>query len=248
MRDLKISVITVCYNAESTIERCIQSVVTQSFKNVEYIIIDGRSTDNTLQIIHKYQQDIQFLLSEPDKGIYDAMNKGIKMATGDVIGMLNADDLFADDDVLSAVAESFSLQNAEILYGDLNYINPQGGVIRKWRSGKYFQGMFNWGWMPPHPTFYCKRALFLKFGPYRLDYGTAADYELMVRFMHKHPINAYYLEKVMILMKTGGASNKSLNNRVKGLLYDLKAMRNHGIIIPIVTIFFKPLRKISQYF
>ncbi|MBB3057079.1 glycosyltransferase family 2 protein [Mucilaginibacter gotjawali] len=246
--DLKISLITVSFNAESTIERCIQSVLAQSFKNVEYIIIDGASTDNTLQIIHKYKQHIQILVSEPDKGIYDAMNKGIKMATGDIIGMLNTDDYFADAQVLKDIAGQFTVNNADITYGDLDFVNNKGGIVRKWRSGKYFSGSFNWGWMPPHPTFYCKKELFQQFGYYSLGYGTAADYELMLRFMHKNGLKASYLNKVIIKMKTGGASNKNLNSRVKGLLFDLKAMRNNGIKAPLLGLIFKPLRKISQYF
>ena len=240
--------ITVSFNAESTIERCIQSVSAQSFKNVEYIIIDGSSTDNTLQIIHKYQQDIQILISEPDKGIYDAMNKGIKMASGDVIGILNADDIFAYDGVLSDIALLFNKQKCDIVFADLNYVDQQGKVIRKWKSGEYEQGMFNWGWMPPHPTFYCKKELFQQFGFYSLEYGTAGDYELMLRFMHNTPINACYLNKIIINMKTGGISNKSFSNRVKGLLFDLKAMRNNGIKAPVIRLLFKPIRKISQYF
>jgi glycosyltransferase involved in cell wall biosynthesis len=246
--DLKISLITVSFNAESTIESCIQSVLAQSFKNVEYIIIDGASTDNTLQIIHKYKQRIQILVSEPDKGIYDAMNKGIKMASGDIIGMLNADDFFAYDDALNDIANLFNNHHCDIVFADLDYVDHQGKVIRKWRSGEYTPGKFNWGWMPPHPTFYCKKELFQQFSYYSLEYGTAADYELMLRFMYKNGVKASYLNKVIIKMKTGGASNKNLNSRVKGLLFDLKAMRNNGIKAPLLGLIFKPLRKISQYF
>lgn len=248
MPDLKISLITVSFNAESTIECCIQSVLAQAFKNVEYIIIDGSSTDNTLQIIHKYKQHIQLLVSEPDKGIYDAMNKGIKMASGDIVGMLNADDAFAYNGALSDIALLFNKQNCDVVYADLDYIDRQGKVIRKWRSGEYTPGKFNWGWMPPHPTFYCKKELYQQFGLYSLKYGTAGDYELMLRFMHKNPINACYLNKVIINMKIGGISNKNFNNRVKGLLFDLTAMRNNGIKAPLFGLLFKPIRKISQYF
>ncbi len=156
MEDLKISLITVAYNAEATIERCITSVLGQQFSNIEYIIIDGGSTDNSLQIIGKYKDHIAHFVSEPDKGIYDAMNKGIALASGDIIGMLNADDFFADDDVLKEVAAAFCDQGHHILYGDLDYVEQNGKVIRKWRSGKYKTGIFNFGWMPPHPTFYCR--------------------------------------------------------------------------------------------
>jgi len=176
------------------------------------------------------------------------MNKGIKRATGDVIGMLNADDFFADNTVLAEVVNAFNCKDTQIVYGDLDYVNPLGNIVRKWRSGKYTDGMFNWGWMPPHPTFYCRKELFDQFGYYSLEYGTAADYELMSRFMHLNDVNAHYLKKVMVKMKIGGISNKSLTNRVKGLLFDLKAMRNNGISAPLLTLIIKPLRKIPQYF
>jgi glycosyltransferase involved in cell wall biosynthesis len=247
-QDIKISLITVTFNAESTIEQCIKSVIGQTYKNVEYIIIDGASTDNTIQIINNFENYIHHFLSEPDKGIYDAMNKGIALATGQVIGMLNADDVFADENVLSLVAEAFAKHEAEIIYGDLDFVDQAGAITRKWRSGKYLKGMFSWGWMPPHPTFYCKKNLFNQFGFYSLNFGTAADYELMLRFMHLNHIDAYYIQKVIIKMKIGGISNKSFRNRVKGLLCDFKAMQNNGISFPIITIFFKPLRKIQQYF
>ena len=248
MQDLKISLITVSFNAGNTIERCIESVISQNFKNIDYIIIDGGSTDKTIRVINQYKNHVNIFLSEPDKGIYDAMNKGIKLAQGDIIGMLNADDFFADNSILRTVAEAFKEQKADIVYGDLDYIGAQGNVIRKWRSGKYFPGMFNWGWMPPHPTFYCKKKLFHIFGYYSLEYGTAADYELMSRFIHFHKVKTFYIEKVMIKMKVGGISNKSYCNRVKGLLFDLKVMRNNGILFPAITIVIKPLRKIFQYF
>jgi len=245
---LKISLITVSYNAENTISRCIESVIGQNFKNIEYIIIDGGSTDKTTQIIAQYKEYTSIFLSEPDKGIYDAMNKGINLASGDIIGMLNADDYFADSSVLSAVADAFARQNANITYGDLDYINTQGNIVRKWRSGMYTNSMFKRGWMPPHPTFYCKRSLFKQYGFYSLEYGTAADYELMLRFMYLNKIAAFYIKKVMVKMSTGGASNKTLNNRIKGLFFDLKAMRNNKIPFPAITLILKPLRKIIQYF
>ena len=247
MPDLKISLITVAYNAQNTIERCITSVLRQKFNKIQYIVIDGGSTDNTAQIIGKYRDKVDIFISEPDRGVYDAMNKGIANATGDVIGTLNADDYYADDDVLHEVAMAFAKQEYNILYGDLDYIDQSGKTIRKWRSGKYQSGMFNWGWMPPHPTFYCRRKLFEKLGAYKLDYGSAADYELMLRFIHSNKTSVYYLDKVMVKMVTGGISNKNIGNRVKAIRNDLKAMRNNNILFPVVTILFKPLRKISQF-
>ena len=248
MPDLKISLITVTFNAGHTINRCIQSVLGQTFKNFEYIVIDGGSTDDTLEIIKQYQGAISILLSEPDNGIYDAMNKGIKLATGDIIGMLNADDSFYDEKILSTIDSVFKEKSTDIVYGDIDYVNKKGAVVRKWRSGKYWQGKFNWGWMPPHPSFYCKKKIFEQFGYYSLQYGTAGDYELMLRFMHLHKIRAIYIEKVMVKMEIGGASNKNVINRVKGWLADVKAMHANSIRFPFLTVFFKPLRKILQYF
>ena len=248
MKDFKISLITVTYNTEATISRCIESVVSQNHLNLEYIIIDGGSTDNTLQIIDQNKDFINVFISEPDKGIYDAMNKGILHSTGDIIGLLNADDFFADNNVLNCISAAFTTENTNIVFGDLQYINLQGEIIRNWRTGKYVQGRYNLGWMPPHPGFYCKRELFDRFGFYSLEYGTAADYELMLRFIHRFKIDPFYLKKVIIKMKTGGVSNKSFGNRVKGLLFDFKAMRRNGILLPALTIILKPVSKIDQYF
>ena len=248
MPDLKISLITVSFNTENTIRRCIQSVISQKFKNFEYIVIDGGSTDQTIPILNQYNDHISVVVSEPDKGIYDAMNKGIKLAKGDIVGMLNADDFFADDTVLSTIAEAFTQPNLKITYGDLNYINAMDSVIRRWRPGPYTPGIFNLGWMPPHPTFYCKTELFYKYGFYSLEYGTAADYELMLRFIHKNGVNAFYIQKVLVNMKTGGISNGSFTNRIKSLFFDMKAMRDNGIRFPLLTLLAKPLGKIGQYF
>jgi len=248
MHNLKISLITVAFNAEKTIERSINSVLGQKFNNLQYIVIDGGSTDGTKKIIDQYSDKISVIVSEPDNGIYDAMNKGIMLADGDIIGTINADDFLADDSVLSDVAEAFAQRDTDILYGDLDFIDPNEKVVRKWRSGRYHNGMFNRGWMPPHPTFYCRKTLFDAHGAYSLEYGSAADYELMLRFIHAHKANVFYLNKIMVKMYIGGVSNKSIGNRVKALLYDLKAMRNNDIIFPYITIIFKPLRKILQFF
>ena len=238
----------MAFNAEKTIERSITSVLEQKFNNIQYIIIDGGSTDDTIKIVNKYKDKIDIFVSEPDHGIYDAMNKGIALATGDIIGTLNADDFYSSDDVLADVALAFVDQKNNILYGDLDYIEQSGKITRKWRSGKYKSGMFNWGWMPPHPTFYCRKKLFDDLGTYKLDYGSAADYELMLRFIHFNKTHVYYLNKVMVKMVIGGISNKSFGNRVQALRFDLKAMRNNDIFLPGVTILFKPLRKIAQFF
>jgi len=248
VQDLKISIITVCHNAESTIKDCIESVKSQNYTNLEYIVIDGGSTDKTINIVNNYAHYVNYFISEPDRGIYDAMNKGINLATGDIVGMLNADDYFADNSVLSNIADAFGKYNADIIYGDLDYINAKGLVVRKWRSGQISRRKLEFGWMPPHPTFYCKRYLFKQFGPYRLDYGTAADYELMIRYLYINKLTVHYLKKIIIKMKLGGKSNKNITARVKGMFFDLKAMRNNGIRLPFIALIVKPVRKITQYF
>jgi len=247
VQDLKISLITVCYNADATIRRCIESIVSQNFKNIEYIIVDGASTDKTIDIINKYKDHTSIFLSEHDNGIYDAMNKGIKLASGDIVGMLNADDFFANDSVLSEVALAFKQQEADIVYGNLDYIDSRQKTVRKWRSDKYKPLMFNWGWMPPHPTFYCKRNLFNDYGFYSMEFGSAADYELMLRFMHRNNLRVIFINKVLVKMSIGGKSNESYLNRLKSLYFDFKAMRKNEVLFPILTLIAKPVRKIIQY-
>jgi glycosyltransferase involved in cell wall biosynthesis len=245
---LKLSLVTVVYNAQDTIGQCIESVINQNYPNLEYIIVDGGSTDNTLNIIEKYRSHVHILVSEPDQGIYDAMNKGIRLATGQLVGILNADDQFADNEVLRSVAAAFEQHDAGIVYGDLDIIGHQQQIIRKWRSRPCTGNSFNLGFMPAHPTFYCKRELFEKLGLYRLDYGSAADFELMLRFMHLNKIRSYYLKKVMVKMRTGGVSSKSFKNRLNAWQFDLKAMRENGVSLPLLALILKPVQKLIQFF
>ncbi len=244
---LKISLITVCYNAAATLSKCIDSVLAQSYGNLEYIIIDGASTDGTPALISGYGSRIDHFISEPDNGLYDAMNKGIGLATGQVIGILNADDYFISNTVISAVAQAFQQSGADVVYANLNFVNPLGRIVRRWRSGSYVAGAFNRGWMPAHPAFYAKKSLFEQHGAYRLDYGSAADYELMMRMIHVHRVNVFYLNMTLLHMLTGGISNKSLINRVNIYKFDLKAMKDNQITYPRITLLLKPLRKIRQY-
>jgi len=247
VQNIRVSLITVTYNAQGSIARCIQSVIAQDHNNVEYIIVDGASTDDTLQIINQYKKHINILVSEPDKGMYDALNKGISLATGDIIGILNADDYFAANEILTGVASVFIDPKIDILFGNLDFVDPNATIIRKWRTKAYKEGIFNLGWMPAHPTFYCRRSLFNRMGFYSLEYGTAADYELMLRFMHNKKVTAYFFDKVMVNMQTGGMSNKNPVSRLKAWRYDLKAMRKNGIKYPLLTLLIKPLRKLGQY-
>ena len=184
---MKISIITVCYNSQETIKDTIESVINQSYGNIEYIIIDGNSDDNTCEIISSYKNSIDVFVSENDKGIYDAINKGIKLASGKVIGLLHADDIFDNNQVIQKVISNFDLKK-DILFGDINYVkrNNLNHVVRKWKSSNYSQHKFKRGWMPPHTGFFLKRKCYIKFGLYRLDLGSSADYELMLRMFEVH--------------------------------------------------------------
>lgn len=247
---MKITLITATFNAEEFLQNCIDSVAAQQFPDLEYIIVDGGSADKTGLIVADNGGVVSKHISEKDNGIYDAMNKGIAMATGDVIGILNADDFFPSDDVLKAVAQRFAETGADVVYGDLWYVDRSNTdkVVRKWTSQHYRHGMFQWGWMPAHPTFYAKRQLFERFGHYDLGFGSAGDYELMVRFLHKHQAKAVYLERLMVKMRTGGVSNRSVANRIRASVMDYRAMKRNAVRFPILAILLKPLRKLGQFF
>ena len=246
---LKFSIITASYNRKEFIESCICSVLGQTFPDIEYIIVDGGSTDGTLDIIKKYEDRISKLVSEPDNGIYDGLNKGIRMATGDVIGFLHADDLYATDNVLKTVAECFARQNVDSCYGDLLYVDKGNTdkVIRHWESQPYYDGLMKKGWMPAHPTFFVKKEIYAKYGSFNTDFKIAADYELMLRFLHKHRISTYYIPEVLIKMRLGGASNKSLSSIIRKSSEDYRAMKMHQVG-GISTLLRKNLSKIPQFF
>lgn len=246
---MKISIITVVYNGEAFLSDCIQSVVSQGYPNIEYIVVDGGSTDATLQIIESFKGHIHQFVSEPDNGMYDALNKGIKMATGDVVGILNADDILASADVVDKIANCFTANSPDALYGNLNYVDPlnKNKVIRKWIGKPFTKRDIVLGWMPAHPTFYVKRSLFEVFGYYSLNYDSAADYELMVRFLYRHSVKAVFLNKLMVNMRTGGMSNASLKHRYKALVNDYKALRRNNVPFAFLTVFLKKISKVVQF-
>jgi glycosyltransferase involved in cell wall biosynthesis len=246
---VKVSIITVVYNAESTIRDCIESVLNQDYQSVEYIVVDGGSTDKTLKIIRSYGSKIARVISEPDQGIYDAMNKGLALASGDLIGLINADDLYAYSGVVSEVVAAVRHDNSDGAYGDLHYVDSRvlSQVKRKWISGKFKKGLFSWGWMPPHPTFFLKKEWYQKHGTFRLDMGSAADYELMLRMVHKYQAQLSYIPKIMIKMRIGGVSNNSLANRLKANKNDRKAWKVNQLQPYFFTLWLKPLRKVMQF-
>jgi glycosyltransferase involved in cell wall biosynthesis len=246
---MKISIITVCFNSAETIEDTIQSVASQSYSNIEYIVIDGLSKDNTVDIIKKHPNVISKWTSEKDNGIYDAMNKGIALATGDIIGILNADDVYTDANVISNVMEKFLDESVQGVYGDLKYVQKDNlqKVIRFWKSGEYTAGKFFQGWMPPHPTFYVRKAVYEKFGKYRLDMPSASDYEFMLRVIHVNNIKLSYLPQVLVLMREGGMSNKSLQHRINANKDDRRAWQVNGVQPKFYTLYLKPLSKLLQF-
>lgn len=246
---MKVSIITVVYNAASTIEDTITSVLNQSYPNIEYIIVDGQSNDGSIDIIKKYSNKISKFKSEKDAGIYDAMNKGIEMATGDVIGILNADDVYEHSEVIKNIVDKFQEKNPDAVYADLKYVmkDDLNKVIRYWKSGKYRDGKFLYGWMPPHPTFFVKKDTYNKLGLYRTDLKSASDYELMLRFIHVNKINIDYLPEVIIRMREGGMSNHSIKNRLNANKEDRKAWELNNIKPGPFTLILKPLSKLLQF-
>lgn len=247
---MKISVITVCYNSAETIEDTIKSVISQDYPNLEYLIIDGGSTDNTKAIINKYSSKVSVFISEKDKGMYDAINKGIDLATGDIIAILNSDDLYADETVLAKVSTAFKESEADAVYGDLYYVdrNDTDKVFRYWKSGKYKEGLFFKGWMPPHPAFFVKKEIYRKYGVFNLSLKSAADYELMLRFIQKHEISVSYLPHVLVKMRTGGKSNVTLKNRIKANKEDRLAWKINDLKPKWYTLWLKPISKVMQFF
>lgn len=246
---MKITVITIAYNAADTIEETILSVINQDYHNLEYIIVDGASKDKTLEIVQKYESHISKIVSEPDAGVYDAMNKGVDLATGDLIAILNADDTYAHPRVLSLVVEALETSGADSCYGDLIYVdrtNPDK-TTRTWISGPYKKESFLKGWMPPHPSFFAKRNLYLDYGVFNTLLKTSADYELMLRFLFRHNSTTVYLNEVLVKMKVGGQSNASLKNRLKANREDRLSWKINGLKPGNLTLIKKPLRKIMQF-
>lgn len=244
---MKISIITATYNSSETIEDCITSVNNQTYSDIEQIIIDGASKDNTVDIITSLPNRVSKIISEADKGIYDAMNKGINLATGDIIGILNSDDLYYSNDIISKIVESFQTTDIDCIFGDLFYVNPDNTnkIVRKWSTGSYKQNGFIKGWHPAHPTFFVRKEVYEKYGCFDLNFKLAADFELMLRFLEKNKLNSKYLKLPMVRMRLGGATSGSFKNIIKQNLECLKAFKNNGIR---VSLFYPLVRVIPKLF
>jgi len=245
---MKISVITAVFNRRDTVADAIQSIQRQTYDNVEHLVQDGGSQDGTLEVLENHSNDDTFLVSAPDSGIYDAINKGIERATGDVVGLMHSDDFFASDRVLEMVAAAFQDPNVDGVYGDLQYVSATGPdkIVRHWKSSHYDPGLLKRGWMPPHPTLYLRASVFERLGLYDTSYRMAADYDAMLRYLVHGQINLAYIPEVLVKMRVGGVSNRSLRHIIQKSQEDYRAIRTNEIG-GIGTLAMKNFSKFGQF-
>jgi len=247
---MKVSIVTVVFNCFGFIKPCIESVVSQDYPDIEYIMIDGGSVDGTVSVIKKYINNIDYFISDQDLGMYDALNKGIGMATGDLIGVLNADDCLASVDVISSVVNCFKDKGCDAVYGNLKFIkrSKDCSTTREWKSRPYNLNDFLYGWMPPHPTLYIKRNILFTAGRYSLKFGTCADYDMILRLLYKNRVNAVFLDKLMVIMRKGGMSNGSVKKITSALVNDYRILVHNEIPNPFIALMLKKVRKLNQFF
>jgi glycosyltransferase len=246
---MKISIITVVRNNVATINDAIESVLSQTYKNIEYIIVDGASTDGTVEVVQGYTNKIDKFISEKDQGLYDAMNKGIGLATGDVIGILNSDDVYFDKNVLENIVNTFRDKQLDSVFGDLYYVNKDdlNKIVRYWKSSDFELGSFAKGWHPPHPAFFVKKDIYEKYGMFDLQLKVSADFDLMLRFLEKYQISSMYLPKILVKMRIGGESNSSLKNIITSNQSILKSFKKNGIRVNrLMYLFYRLVPKIIQ--
>jgi len=244
---MKISIITVVYNNKNYLEDAINSVLNQSYSNIEYIVIDGGSTDGTVDIIKKYDNNISTWVSEPDRGIYDAMNKGILLATGDVIGMLNSDDQLYDTIAIEKIVLTFKNNPVDCCYGNLVFVNNEDKIIRRWHSRPFEYGLFSKSWSPAHPTFYCKRELYEKYGLYKTNYKIAADVELMLRFLEVIKAKSVFIDEYIVKMQVGGVSNKGIKSTITITKEMQRAFRENRLSFNIGKYIFFKMLKLKEF-
>lgn len=242
------SVITAVFNRADTIGEALASVRSQDWPEVEHIVIDGASTDGTLDILRAQRERLGVLVSEPDHGVYDALNKGLARCRGDVVGFLHADDVYAHERVLSRIAAAFGDPAVEAVYGDLEYLSRRTGrVVRRWRAGAFSPAKLARGWMPPHPTFYVRRSVYQRLGRFDTRYRIAADYDLMLRFLGRGQVRSMYVPEVLVRMRLGGLSNRSLRNILRKSSEDYRALRANGVG-GLGALCWKNLSKLGQFF
>jgi len=247
---MKITIITVAYNSAGTIEDTIRSVLSQTHPDIEYIVVDGGSTDGTLAIVDKHRDKIARIVSESDDGMYDAINKGIALSTGDIVGILNSDDLYQDSGVISRVAEAFRKENTDCVFGDLVQVrrNDTDRIIMYYPADGFKVSRFACGWMPPHPAFFVKKECYDKYGTFKTDYRIGADFDLVARFLWKYGLSYHYLPGVLVKMRVGGRSTSGLKSNLILNNEILRACRENGIPTNIFKIYSKYLTKVSQLF
>ncbi len=249
---MTISIITATYNSEATIADTIESILKQNYEDIDYHVIDGCSTDGTLAILRRYEPMFHgrmHIISEPDKGIYDAMNKGLRQCTGDIVGILNSDDYFTSDDILESIARAFQDEDTDAVYGDIHFIHdgrPER-IVRYYSSAMFRPFWLRFGFMPAHPSFYVRREIYEQFGYYSTEYRIASDYDMMVRLLYKHRIRTKYISKDFVTMRTGGISTKSLKNRILITGEDVKACRRNGMYTNTLFISVKYFYKIFGF-
>jgi glycosyltransferase involved in cell wall biosynthesis len=248
MNKRKVSIITVVWNNKETIKDAIDSVLKQTYKNIEYIIIDGASTDGTVEVVQSYGEKISKFVSEPDRGLYDAMNKGIALATGDVVGILNSDDFYIDEYVIEKVVREFEEKQVDSVYADLVYVKPENieKVVRYYDSSHFTPEKFAYGWMPAHPTFFVRRWVYEKYGVFRTDLKIGADFDILARFLYTHKISYSYMKEVLVKMRIGGVSTGGLKATWQIAKEQLQVCRDNGIDTNIFKIFSKYPRKIME--
>ena len=245
---MKISIITATYNSAATVTTTMESVAQQEHPDIEHIIVDGGSDDDTLTLVRAFPH-VAKVVSEKDEGIYDAMNKGIGLATGEVIGILNSDDLYTNEFILSKVAAAFEDPAIDAVYGDLQYVDALNinKVTRTWKAGAFRPSLFYYGWMPPHPTFFVRRRVYARNGLFNISLRSSADYELMLRILLKNKGRPKYIPEILVKMRVGGQSNASLKNRLYANREDKLAWELNGLKPYFFTLYLKPLRKIKQF-
>lgn len=247
---MKVSIITVVRNNKETIRDAIESVLNQTYKDIEYIVIDGASTDGTVEVIKSYEESIAKFISERDNGLYDAMNKGLALASGDIVGILNSDDFYIDEFVIERVVKEFKSRHVDSVFGDLVYIKPDNldKTVRYYDSGHFNPKKFAYGWMPAHPTFFVKNDVYKKYGLFRVDLKIAADFDLLVRFLYTHKISYGYIKKVLVKMRTGGVSTSGFKSLVVLNREILQVCRDNGIKTNLLKVYSKYPAKILGLF
>jgi len=245
---MKVSIVTTTYNSAATLRDTLESVKAQDYSNIEHILVDGRSSDTTVDIIASYPHVAQYV-SEEDQGLYDAINKGIRMSTGDIVGILNSDDFFPDSTVISSIVKAFEENKVDAVYGDIAFVKPEDlkKIVRYYSSKKFHPKKFARGYMPAHPSFYAKRSCFEKLGYYQLDYKIAADFELLMRFFMDPNIRTHYIQKVIVYMRTGGVSNKNVLSRYILNKEIIKACKENGVDTNMLYVSLKYFNKVFEY-